>query len=73
MPLDTIEGPCGFVGCDTTTFYYKEIFIPYSEGVHISSSHPRRKGKTGHLRLCPKHYDTNNKGRFEIVIIGLSG
>lgn len=73
MPLDQIEGPCGSVSCDNLTHYYKEIFIPYSEGVFISTNHPRRKGKVGHLRLCHEHYETDSKGRYEIVIIGLSG
>jgi hypothetical protein len=57
MPL-TQYGPreCSRDGCSNETFYYKEVFIPYSEGVYVSALR-RGRGKIGRIYLCPEDYE----------------
>ncbi len=67
MPLNPTAHVCGFGPCERETYYYKEIFVPFSEGIFVSNSRPRRKGRKGFLYLCHEHYQCE-PGNYELTM-----
>lgn len=55
MPLMADLHDCGAKNCENETHYYKIVWIPYPEGIRVSTQRGTR-GKEAHLFLCPEHY-----------------
>lgn len=60
MPLSTKLKPCGQKDCEEETYYYKIVWIPYLEGIRLTSQRGGR-GKEAKLYLCPIHYGMPGK------------
>lgn len=67
MPLVIEPHVCDADGCEEETFYYKEVFIPYSEGIPVGKLRTAR-GIKARLFLCPVHYNIDEPGMFTIHI-----
>jgi hypothetical protein len=52
------------------TYYYKIVWIPYPEGIRVST-HRGARGKEGHLFLCPIHYAMPKESEYTIIDVSV--
>lgn len=71
MPLSPGPHPCDTEGCTNETYYYKEVFVPYSEGIPVGELR-KALGIKGRMFLCPVHYPMKDPGKYTITVVNSS-